>query len=238
MGGTTSNSPSGSVYFDIYKYAASTLTYSNYCTTVTTAIITLNSACTDGTLVYGTYSNSSAFVVSEDIVVSEINVIGGKLNIESYKTGDVVPANTGVMVSALTGGNYTVTLSSEKGTSILGNNNMLRATGDGITAQTMAINDANCLYYRLTMHNSTEIGYWWGAENGAAFAITAGKAYLAVPTSQARQGFTFGRSTGIESVVSETRTDGKTVFDLQGRRVEQPAKGLYIVNGKKVIINK
>ena len=26
------------------------------------------------------------------------------------------------------------------------------------------------------------------------------------------------------------------IFDLQGRRIAQPAKGLYIVNGRKVMI--
>ena len=39
--------------------------------------------------------------------------------------------------------------------------------------------------------------------------------------------------TGIETV--KTATQQNTYFDLQGRRVAQPAKGLYIVNGKKVI---
>lgn len=32
-----------------------------------------------------------------------------------------------------------------------------------------------------------------------------------------------------------TRTDG-SVYNLQGQRVERPAKGLYIVNGKKVVV--
>jgi hypothetical protein len=41
--------------------------------------------------------------------------------------------------------------------------------------------------------------------------------------------------TGIQTVNRQT-TDSKAVFDLQGRRIAQPGKGLYIVNGKKVII--
>ena len=28
----------------------------------------------------------------------------------------------------------------------------------------------------------------------------------------------------------------ENVYDLQGRRVEKPTKGLYIVNGKKIVI--
>ena len=41
--------------------------------------------------------------------------------------------------------------------------------------------------------------------------------------------------TGIQTVNRQT-TDSKAIFDLQGRRIAQPGKGLYIVNGKKVII--
>ena len=45
-------------------------------------------------------------------------------------------------------------------------------------------------------------------------------------------------TTGMNEVRSMTPDERCEVFDLQGRRVAKPAKGLYIVNGKKVIINK
>ena len=42
--------------------------------------------------------------------------------------------------------------------------------------------------------------------------------------------------TGIEQITTST-TDGiKVIYDLQGRRVQTPSKGLYILNGKKMII--
>lgn len=41
--------------------------------------------------------------------------------------------------------------------------------------------------------------------------------------------------TGIDNVKVETSKDN-IVYDLQGRRVSQPAKGIYIVNGKKVLV--
>ena len=43
-------------------------------------------------------------------------------------------------------------------------------------------------------------------------------------------------ATAIMSMHDAQRTADNEVFDLQGRRVAQPSKGLYIVNGKKVII--
>ncbi len=206
--------------------------------TPSTATITLNAACTDGDMVYGTYSNSSAFVVSDEIVVSEISIVDGKLFVESYETGAVVPANTGVMVSALAGGDYTVNLSSETGTSVLGEDNMLRPTGEGISAEQMAAKDANCQYYRLTMQNGETIGFWWGAEDGAAFVVGANKAYLAVPeTEGARMSFWMGNeSSGIADAVLAAKGSDRVVYDLQGRRVKNVAKGLYIVDGKKVLV--
>jgi len=47
----------------------------------------------------------------------------------------------------------------------------------------------------------------------------------------------FGDVTGIESLtIMPSRKGEGMVYDLQGRRVAQPAKGLYIVNGRKVIV--
>ena len=205
----------------------------------TTAKITLNAACTDGEKYYGTYSSSKAFVVPSGLTVSEIKIVEGKLDITNYNTDDIVPANTGVMVSSTTSGNHTITLSDEAGTSVLGANNMLKPSGDaGITADDMAAAAPNCKYYRLTMHNGTQIGFWWGAESGAAFALSANKAYLAVPTGGSAPSFLWfdNGSTGVDEVRGKMEEVRGDFFDLQGRKVANPTKGLYIVNGKKVVV--
>ena len=66
--------------------------------------------------------------------------------------------------------------------------------------------------------------------------IPAGKAYLTIPAS-ARDfiGFADDETTGINAVEQATKSDNQ-YFNLAGQRVAQPTKGLYIVNGKKVII--
>ncbi|MBR3284487.1 MAG: hypothetical protein IKI60_04150, partial [Alloprevotella sp.] len=43
-----------------------------------------------------------------------------------------------------------------------------------------------------------------------------------------------GSATGIQNV--ETKVQNAKIYDLQGRRVQNAQKGLYIVNGKKVIL--
>ena len=72
--------------------------------------------------------------------------------------------------------------------------------------------------------------------------IRANKAYLQVGSSAAaREFFTFdfdATATGVDSINaqdSEENADIK-IYDLQGRRVANPVKGIYIVNGKKVLM--
>ena len=161
------------------------VTRSDYRTSVETATITMAQACKDDIWYYATYSNSRAFVVPDDIIVSEVGIdANGKLNVQSYTTGAVVPANTGVLISAVDYDTpYTLTYSNETGTSKLGDDNRLRPSGNGgIDADAMAATDANCLYYRLSVHEG-DAGFYYGAADGAAFDVKANKAYLAVPMS-------------------------------------------------------
>ena len=212
----------------------------NYCTALPTTTLTIASACTDGKgMYYGTYSSVKPVIVPADLIVSEIYVDeeSGELLVEDYDEGDVVPANTGVMVASDEPGSHTLTLAGEDGTSVLGTDNVLRATGAGITASAMSAADENCKFYRLTMHQGTTIGFYWGAADGAAFDVAANKAYMAVPKSVDVKGFNlFGDdlTDGILPMTLPTREE--TLYDLTGRRVEKPRRGIYIVNGKKVTI--
>ncbi len=199
---------------------------------------TIAAACTDGKGKYfGTYSAPFAFTVPSDVTVSEIAVIDNQLYVEDYEAGAVVPANTGVMISSSTAGSKTFT-SAKGGTSVLDTDNCLRPTGWGISADDMSDIDPSCLYYRLTMHNGTQIGFWWGAAEGAAFDIAANKAYLAVLTSGSAPEMGMwidDETTGIVNVNRETITNNQ-YYTLDGRRIAEPTKGLYIINGKKVVI--
>ena len=69
--------------------------------------------------------------------------------------------------------------------------------------------------------------------------LAAGKAYILkadVPVPAPELSIVFGNLTGIQNITTAVKQSEGVVFDLQGRKVAQPAKGLYIVNGKKVII--
>ncbi len=233
----------GALYLNsisIYWVNGTPDTYSAY-TLGTKATFTIAEACTDGENYYGTYSNTSSFVVPEGLTVSEITVTDGSMVVTPYETGDIVPANTGVMVKAASAGEKSVVLTTAAGEAKTATN-MLKATGTGIDAAGMTAAAADCKYYRLTMHNGSDLGFWWGAAEGAAFALAANKAYLTVPTAEAaRAGFTFGEgtTTSIQEALGVKRGESAsaTYYNFNGQKVEKPTKkGLYIVNGKKIVI--
>lgn len=87
----------------------------------------------------------------------------------------------------------------------------------------------------------------FGLKNGefvkaAAGVIGANKAYLPIATSLFTAGarvvmaFDDDETTGIADVRGKKPDVRGDFFDLQGRKVAQPKKGLYIKNGKKVIV--
>lgn len=221
-------------------------TYSDFRTSVTpveTMTIDMTKTYNNDGIYYRTFSSTKAFKVPADLSVSEIAVFDGQLLVDDYKDGDVVAANTGVMLWSLEQKEFTVDITTEEGTTILGADNMLRPSGDaGITAADMAAKDAKCIFYRLTTNKDDVLCYAWGAADGAAFALDANKAYLAVPTETAQgiKAFSFGGNgtTAIDKITDTISAKAeRKVYNLQGQRVSgTPAPGLYIVNGKKVVI--
>lgn len=68
-----------------------------------------------------------------------------------------------------------------------------------------------------------------------SFGIPAGKCWLTLPASQhSVSTLQLHRPTGIETIPVNT-LNPNTVYDLSGRKVANPTKGLYIVGGKKVL---
>ena len=72
-------------------------------------------------------------------------------------------------------------------------------------------------------------------------SLAAGKAYLKIASGNSSLARSLNvvfadEATGIQTVQSEgVAVDG--YFNLSGQRVSQPTKGLYIVNGKKILVN-
>lgn len=201
---------------------------------------------------YATFSSDKVtFFPIDQVIPYAITVANGKITEKSNMfeskvastgsetiSGYYIPANTGIMlystasdVNYYTVEKYTVDALAE------GANMLMPApvAGDKFTA------DAGKVYYKLAYGdwtNKTQLGFYWGADNGDAFYVKAGTAYLAVPKAKAAgaKGFTLnGEATGIEGVNANVE-NAKAIYNLNGQRVASMAKpGLYIVNGKKVV---
>ena len=84
--------------------------------------------------------------------------------------------------------------------------------------------------------NTYPVGFYlWDKTNGGN--LPAGKIYLQL-SDETRSFIALpGEETGISAtLMNNEQRINNNVYDLQGRPVAQPTKGLYIVNGKKLII--
>ena len=95
--------------------------------------------------------------------------------------------------------------------------------------------------YKFTIAEGDEAPMFYPFEDGTT--LSAGKAYLQIPTAwlptTAQKSvsirFDEGETTDIDEVKGQSG-EVKTVYDLQGRVVENPTSGIYIIDGKKVVI--
>lgn len=229
------------------------VTYSGYCTSVPRTV-SFKAIDSDSTR-YATFSSTRNVVfVGKDLVVAGLkveNCIISPITVTpaSYavtdasvgKNGEVngcyVPANTGVLLKSKsdTASYYYAKSSYEVNLS----GNMLKPApvGGGEFEP-----ETGYKYYKLAYNNySTKqgLGFYWGAEDGGAFKVKDGLAYLAVPSADAHnaKGFRFdGVTDGIDGVEVD-RNKSHDLYNLIGQRVVgKAAPGLYVVNGKKVII--
>ena len=193
-------------------------------------------------------------ITSEDIRIGDLGIstfcgsnpidLSGTEDVKAYvvssyesATGQVtltrtyyVPPFTGVVVK---GNKGVYTIPAGVGQPVFPN--MMK----GVTTNTN-LNKVNGDYTNYVLANKGgNLGFYAVADGST---LGAGKAYLPLPTddlpSAAREFTLFfddGETTEIMKVASQEKAP-QGYYDLQGRRVANPTSGLYIVNGKKVII--
>ena len=209
------------------------ISYSNYTTTVETNSLSLRAF--DGKNHFATFSSDKA-VKFVDATVYAVGVNDNRLVLTEVASKQV-PANTGVLLkSAGTEATYSVIGSA----SAIENNLLCASVEEGQTTAADGTADGYS-FFKLSYNRAGEnekLGFYWAAENGAPFISKAGLAYLAVKTTDvaAVKGFSLiDMETGISKVSGSAAGNG-VIYDLQGRRVEHAVRGLYIVNGRKVMV--
>lgn len=106
------------------------------------------------------------------------------------------------------------------------------------TLSTKSINpESGTTCYVLAKPEEQEVGFYRATLTDASFLNNANKAYLPVIAGAGARflSFDFGTETAIDELKAENGDVKTVIYDLSGRRVQNAQKGIFIVNGKKVI---
>ncbi len=195
---------------------------------------------------YATLYTDKAFIMPEGLTGQTVTAASSQLTVEdSYAAGSVVPAQTPLILKG-DAADYNFTVVATDAAAPAGN--LLHGTlADATTDYTE--DGKTFLYYKLAYNNAGDkLGFYWAAAEGAAFTNAAGKAYLAVEKPEAGtsavSGFAF--EDVVSGIANAADKDAQAsgafrAYDMSGRLVQaasmsQLRSGLYIVNGKKLII--
>ncbi len=184
---------------------------------------------TVGASKYAAYCSAYALDFTDtDVKAYKAKVEGGKVALTQV---DKVPANTGVILYCATPDTYDVPVIASA--SAVTENELI-----GVTVKTPVTWESDGKYNYIL-----QSGQFKKASSGN---LKANRAYLHtsydVTAAGARDYLEFSFEDDVTGISDATRLNDNeklindNCFDLQGRRVAQPTKGLYIVNGKKVII--
>ena len=113
---------------------------------------------------------------------------------------------------------------------------------DGYTHQILAKKNGEVGMYKVTMKSAAERGITYISTEKDLFINQSHRAWLCYPTATiSASGYSFAiggtghDTTGIDEVIGESG-EVKGIYDLQGRKIDNPTKGIYIIDGKKILI--
>lgn len=195
------------------------------------AVVTMNVTAKEGAKdeYWATFYNKNCkFQAADDTQIFKAALTEKSLALTELNQDKIVNNNNAVILKS-TGSPIVMTLT----TATSGNNfkdNSLRGVDktEGLTAT-----NPSTIY---VLNKKKDVVGFYQLKAGNTLGI--GKVYLTYSsTDKAREFFAFDEeTTAIDDVRSQKEVVRGEIYDLQGRRVTQPAKGLYIVNGKKVNI--
>lgn len=191
---------------------------------------------TIGSTGYATlYYSGRAIKIPTGLTAYTMKVENGKIvKSRAYSEGETLPKATAVILRGKPG-KYNLNTSTEEGTT--DNNNQLK--GSDTKANTTG-NDGDYFFYMLANKDGEGVGFYWGAENGAAFLNGEHKAYLAIPKtdtygSAAKPCYVFAEDAATAIGKTSDNETKPASYTLDGRLCPRGAKGIVISNGRKTI---
>ena len=199
---------------------------------------------------YATFYAPVALTLPAELTAYTVSVNGEWATLNTIE-GNVIPANTGVVLGGANGekaseGTYNLTVT-ESAETISGNKLLGSVAASYVTAEAYVLGYINVAeegqpedkqvgFYTATK-NFNEAGEKV-AEGGVKWLNNGFKAYLPKTAGANALRFNFGgETTAIESVLNNGVDANAPIYDLSGRRVMNAVKGgIYIQNGKKFIV--
>lgn len=175
---------------------------------------------------FATYVPTCNVVVPADakVYTAKVNEAKSAVVLTEVPAGSVIAKGTPVLVGA-EAGSYTFAASAEEAAPVE-NNDLKAATadtkGNGSTIYALVEQDGKAVFAPLK----------------EGVAVSVGHAYLELPAASATRFYSIqfgGETTGINEVNAAAKADG-TYYTLQGVKTSKAAKGIYIHNGKKVVV--
>ena len=195
---------------------------------------------------YATFVTDVPYVMPKGACGYAVTVaphVGVITKTEAYTEGSQVPAQTALLIGGAPGTDYYPAVLKENVTATYSGENYMegRRTAEGYSNSQKGV---AVYYYKLALNSASKPGFYYGAADGAAFQLTKPTtAYLAVPQSITPvNGYLIdfdGEETGISTIAPTNGNADGAIYNLNGIRMTQTLrnlpKGVYIVNGKKVI---
>lgn len=178
---------------------------------------------------YATYCLPFAAKAPEGVKAYAGTVSNGSVKLTEYANG-VIPANKGVLLVSDNATSATFTLANDDDVTTIDND--LK----GVNAVTELTNVENSEQVRIFSTKDGVVGFY--KPNSNITSLAANKAYVMAPATEGALALNFdGNVTGINSVSDNVAMPNNVeIYDLAGRRVSHAVKGVYVVNGKKIIV--
>ena len=175
---------------------------------------------------FATYVPTCNVVVPAEakVYTAKVNEAKSAVVLTEVPAGSVIAKGTPVLVGA-EAGSYNFAASADEATTVADNDLKAAADdtkGDGSTIYALVEQDGKAVFAPLK----------------EGVAVSLGHAYLKLPAASATRFYSIqfgGETTGINEVNAAAKADG-AYYTLQGVKTSKAAKGIYIHNGKKVVI--
>lgn len=183
-------------------------------------------------------TGSTAYIIKG--AINRLNYTGDAV-VEAFPAGSIIPKQTGFILSG-TAGSTVAYRAHVTGTEVDVTGNLLVGT-----ATEQEFSGAGYKYYIFGNGSEGQGFYHQGTRKGNSMKVGAHRAGLKLPTTgfSPAKPFVFNFEeavrntvTGISTVKTESAAKDAPIYNLQGCRVTNPTNGIYIVNGKKVLIKK